>query len=89
MRHYFKIQPGDIPAYAAAKRMGLSETCFLVALPDLIARGFPKPDITTGLFDLTAIDEWRAARHRGETKTRALDARDVLQSRLPRLAGHG
>jgi hypothetical protein len=43
--------------------MHLAEKDFLKMLPDLIARGFPGPDPTTGNFDLGAIDLWRMARH--------------------------
>jgi hypothetical protein len=28
-----------------------------------LARGFPRPDPTTGMFDLAAIDQWMTARH--------------------------
>lgn len=55
---------GDVPAYAAARRMGLSEADFAIALPELLRRGFPSADATTGNFDLEAIDEWRRSRHR-------------------------
>jgi hypothetical protein len=29
---------------------------------ELFARGFPQPDITTGLYDLKAIEAWQDAR---------------------------
>ena len=32
-------------------------------LPDLLKRGFPAADVTTGMFDLDEIDRWRARRH--------------------------
>ncbi len=41
------IIPGDVPAEAAARRKGMTVEAFNVALPDLIARGFPKPDQAT------------------------------------------
>ena len=40
----FKVQPRDVPAVSAAQRIGLSEVEFDGRLPNLIARGFPKPD---------------------------------------------
>lgn len=88
MRRYL-IEPGDVPAHIAARRMGLSEADFLVALPELLLRGFPSRDETTGLFDLTAIDEWRKARHQRRGPHLALNANDVLAARLPRLAARG
>ena len=57
------IDPGDVPPRHAAERLGLSESAFRFALPELEARGFPKADPTTGNFDLQAIDEWRRRRH--------------------------
>src|SRR6266446_4150642 len=47
----------------AARRMGLSLDAFREALPELVSRGFPQADETTGNFDLDAIDAWRRARH--------------------------
>jgi hypothetical protein len=43
--------------------MGLSLGAFREALPELVSRGFPEADETTGNFDLDAIDAWRRARH--------------------------
>ena len=60
----FKLPPGgDIPPVTAARRMGLSLDAFREALPELVSRGFPQADETTGNFDLDAIDAWRRARH--------------------------
>jgi hypothetical protein len=42
--------------------MGLSLDAFREALPELVSRGFPRADETTGNFDLDAIDAWRCAR---------------------------
>ena len=88
----FHIVPGDVPAYIAARRMGMTLEAFNAALPDLLARGFPKPDPTTGNFDLDAIDAWRRSRHahlfgggRGEFTAR--DASTVVQDRLAALRG--
>lgn len=62
-RQRIQIDPGDVPAAYAARRLGISESAFRFALPDLQARGFPEADPTTGNFDLQAIDEWRRQRH--------------------------
>jgi hypothetical protein len=60
----FKLPPGgDVPPVSAARRMGLSLDAFREALPELVSRGFPQADETTGNFDLDAIDAWRRARH--------------------------
>jgi hypothetical protein len=60
----FKLPPGgDVPPVTAARRMGLSLDAFRDALPELIARGFPQADETTGNFDLDAIDTWRRTRN--------------------------
>jgi integrase len=54
---------GNVPPVTAARRMGLSPDAFQEALPNLLARGFPSADPTTGKFDLDAIDAWRGRRH--------------------------
>jgi hypothetical protein len=73
--------------------MGQSLAQFTAALPQLIERGFPAADPTTGNFDLDAIKEWRRRRYPqlfGLTAPpRALDARSVVRGRvagLPRNA---
>jgi len=52
-----------VPPVTAARRMGLSLNAFRDALPELVARGFPQADETTGNFDLDAIDTWRRTRN--------------------------
>jgi hypothetical protein len=60
----FKLPPGgDVPPITAARRMGLSFKAFRGALPELVSRGFPRADETTGNFDLDAIDAWRRTRN--------------------------
>jgi hypothetical protein len=61
----FPVDPRDVPAEKAARRLHLSLAEFSAKLPALLARGFPHPDPTTGMFDLAAIDEWMTARHKG------------------------
>jgi hypothetical protein len=91
MSRRFHIEPGDVPADCAAKRLGMTLEAFTTKLPNLIARGFPKPDPDTHNFDLDAIDAWRRLRHphlfagRGEFGAR--DASTVVQERLAALRG--
>lgn len=91
MANRFRIQPGDVPASIAATRMGLTVEAFGTALPNLIARGFPKADPDTGLYDLDAIDQWRRLRHQhlygGPVDFGARDASTVAQGRIAALRG--
>lgn len=69
-------------------RLGMSEVQFKQDLPQLTARGFPKPDETTGHFDLNAIDAWCDRRHPALFLTQtesALDARSVFAQRMEKL----
>jgi hypothetical protein len=54
---------GDVSHSLAAKLMDLSPADLERLLPDLLARGFPQPDPTTGRFCVEAIDRWRRLRH--------------------------
>ncbi len=54
----FTVEPRGVPGAQAARRLGLTEAKFLGLLPDLIDRGFPAPDKTTGMYDLKKIDAW-------------------------------
>jgi hypothetical protein len=90
----FHIEPRDVPLEVAARRLGKTRAEFEAALPDLLARGFPQADPTTGNFDLAAIDQWCDARYPhlfgGAAAMQARDARDVVRDRLARLrAAHG
>jgi hypothetical protein len=62
----FTVVPRDVPAKKVARRMHLTEKEFLKKLPQLIARGFPKADPTTGMFDLVKIDRWMDTRDDGD-----------------------
>ena len=62
IRH--RVDPGDVPPEKAARRMCLTLERFNELLPQLVARGFPPADPTTGMFDLEAIDLWRKLRNR-------------------------
>lgn len=61
IRH--RVDPGDVPAEKAARRLHLTLEQFNDKLPKLIARGFPPADPDTGNFDLDAIDLWRKRRN--------------------------
>jgi hypothetical protein len=81
----FRVEPRDVPPPIAARRLGKSQAEFEAVLPNLIERGFPKPDPDTGNFDLDAIDFWRRSRHPHLFLTeapRARDARAVVPARL-------
>lgn len=85
----FKLPPGgDCPPAAAARRIWLSVQEFDLQLPELLTRGFPRADPTTGNYDLEAIDAWRRSRYPhlfrdGLTPaTGARDANHVLRARL-------
>jgi hypothetical protein len=81
----FHVEPGDVPADVAARRLGLGVTAFKEALPDLYRRGFPAPDPTTGNFDLQAIDEWRRSRHASGTSVARRSGGADFGDRLARL----
>jgi hypothetical protein len=59
----FHIEPRDVPKQAVARRLGLTEAEFDARYDNLIARGFPVPDVDTDNFDMHAVDRWCDARH--------------------------
>jgi hypothetical protein len=82
----FHVEPREVRATIAAQRMGLKAAKFVQLLPNLVARGFPKPDPDSGLFDLVAIDKWCDARHAhlfgGSAAMQARDAGTVARERI-------
>ena len=81
----YRVDPRDVPAAKAARRLHLTLAEFERLLPELTARGFPTADPTTGMYDLDAIDAWRRARHPQADLTNTpapRDARDVVMERL-------
>ncbi len=84
---------GDCPPIAAARVMWLSLQEFQAKLPELMSRGFPPPDPTTGNFDMDAINAWRRRRCPqlfGESLTIASPSRntsEVVRERLARIRG--
>jgi hypothetical protein len=59
----FRVDPRDVPAEKAARRLHISINRFNELLPRLLQRGFPPADPDTGNFDLDAIDHWRKLRN--------------------------
>lgn len=85
----FRVEPRDVPAAVAARRLGLTETKFIELFPKLRASGFPAPDEITGNYDLDAIDEWRKRRNPhlfniDAAPPMAKNANDVVTERLKR-----
>ena len=58
MRERFTVEPRDVPARTACCRLSLTEVWFNRIKLELFARGFPRPDPTTGMYDLKKIDAW-------------------------------
>lgn len=91
----YKLAPGsgDCPPIAAARALWLTEEIFKDKLPELIARGFPQPDQTTGNFDMDAINAWRRSRYphlfsdRLTLAPTARNASEVVAGRLARIRG--
>jgi hypothetical protein len=87
----FKINPRDVPPELAARRLGLSIEAFEDLRADLEARGFPIPDVTTGFYDLKAIEAWQDRRSglAGMSVPAAKDAATVVSGRLARMSHDG
>lgn len=75
----------------AARRLGIAAHIFQQKLPDLLARGFPDPDPTTGNFDLKAIEAWQDSRSglSSPVLSIAKDAGSVISGRIARLSVGG
>lgn len=81
----FKIVPRDVPAHAVARLLGVSEARFADCVSDLLARGFPGPDATTGNYDLKAVEAWqdrRSGLSGAVTTHMAKDAGAVVAARI-------
>jgi hypothetical protein len=90
----FRVDPRDVPLEKAARRLHLAATEFRAKLPALLARGFPQPDLTTGMFDLAAIDRWMTARHNAAAygltaAPTPRNAQEVFVDRRERHGGQG
>ena len=90
----YRIECRDVPPEEAARRLGIKPNIFADKLPNLFARGFPRPDPDTGNFDLQAIDRWMDSRNPHlfgvGAEMGARDARTVVGDRIQRMrAGVG
>ena len=81
----FPIEPRDVPPTKAARRLHLTLAEFETKLPALFGRGFPRPDPTTGMFDLKAIDGWMDQRSGLTAPAGARDAKQVAYGRIANL----
>jgi hypothetical protein len=83
-----RVDPRDVPKDKAARRLGLSIADFEAVEDRLYARGFPRPDPDTRLFDLKAVENWMDRRSGLTSSFAARDAGIVARSRLEAL-GNG
>lgn len=82
-----KVEPRDVPPVKAARRLGLTLPEFELVNDSLLRRGFPRPDPTTGLYDLVKIENWMDARDltiAPQQEPRPLDASEILARRSGR-----
>jgi hypothetical protein len=82
----YTVEPRDVPAQKAARRLHLTLREFESHRLALFARGFPEPDPTTGMYDLAEIDRWMDRRHERKVVSGAKTASDALRERLERIA---
>lgn len=91
----YKLAPGtgDCPPIAAARALWLTLEAFEEMLPELVLRGFPAADPTTGNFDMDAINAWRKSRYPHLFAANltpvptARNASDVVRARLAGVRG--
>lgn len=82
-----RVDPRDVPAEKAARRLGLTLASFEQIRDRLFARGFPRPDPDTGLFDLKAVEDWMDRRSGLTSNLAARDASAVVKARLEAMRG--
>ena len=89
----YRVECRDVPPEEAARRLGVKPNIFADKLPNLFARGFPRPDPDTGNFDLQAIDRWMDSRNPHlfgiGAQMQARDASIVIKDRLAKLRASG
>jgi hypothetical protein len=89
----YPVAPRDVPPEKAARRLHLTLAEFNAMKEELSDRGFPRPDPTTGMYDLVAVERWMDARSGiapagGLTGSMPLrNAEEVAHERLRRLRG--
>ena len=81
---------GDVAPSVVAQRLGLALQDLDRLRPELEARNFPKPDLTTGRYCIEAVDRWRLRRYPGlfpelTVSPLAVDAGAVAKDRIARL----
>jgi hypothetical protein len=81
----YPVDPLDVPPSKAARRLHLTLEDFRAKLPELLQRGFPPPDPTTGNFYLPGIDRWMASRNGLTANTGSPNDQDVIIDRIARL----
>jgi hypothetical protein len=81
----YRVDPLDIPAEKAARRLHLNVEQFRTKLPELLQRGFPPADPTTGMFFLPAIDKWMASRNGLTLGAGSDDDEKIIKERIARL----
>jgi hypothetical protein len=81
----FKMHPLDVPPTKAARRLGLSLAQFRQKLRQLLDRGFPPADPTTGNYYLPAIDQWMASRIGLTAANGSQNHQDTILERIARL----
>jgi hypothetical protein len=85
----YRVDPRDVPPAKAARKLHITIAEFNRSKDDLFARGFPRPDPTTGNYDLKAIEAWMDARSALATplnnEPQPRDARDGFAERAARL----
>ena len=85
IRH--RVDPRDVPPEKAARRLGLTLAAFEEVKDRLFARGFPRPDVDTDLFDLKAVEDWMDRRSGLTSNLAARDASTVVRGRLGAMRG--
>jgi hypothetical protein len=88
-RFRMRVDPRDVPAEIAARRLGLQLGAFLEVADRLHARGLPRPDPDTGLYDLKAVEDWMDRRSGLTSNLGARDATTVARARLEALTDGG
>lgn len=86
-RSAFTVDPRDISPELAARRLGLRLDEFEGVADRLYARGFPRPDPDTRLFDLEAINAWMDRRSGLTSHLGPRDAAAGFRARLEALSG--
>lgn len=82
-----RVEPRDVPKDKAARRLGLLVGDFEAIEDRLYARGFPRPDPDSGLFDLKAVEDWMDRRSGLTSNLAARDASTVVKARLEAMRG--